>query len=141
RVMRCHSMRLLKSAVLYEAVKDVLTAQVSATSVTAGAQLTFSGTVAPSHPGHVIYLQRQNASGQGFHVVEVGFVHGDSSYSIVHRVYDTGTKVFRVFIPGGPENAGAASQPFTITVTPAPLSTLTPEPQSNSTLPPVGSTD
>lgn len=30
-----------------------------------------------------------------------------------------GAKVFRVLIAGGPENQGAASQPFSITVTPA----------------------
>jgi hypothetical protein len=129
---------VVNSAVLYEAVKDVLTAQVSATTVQAGTQLTFSGTVAPSHPGHVIYLQRQDASGQGFHVVEVATVNADSTYSIAHTVYDAGTKVFRVFIPGGPENAGAASAPLQIQVTPAPAPALTPESPSNSTLPPAG---
>ena len=108
------------SAVLYEGVKDVLTAQVSQSAVQAGQALTFSGTVAPDHTGHVIYLERQNASGMGFHVVQVGTVSAGSVYSIVHTVYDPGTKVFRVKIPGGPENEGAASPAFTIVVTPAP---------------------
>jgi hypothetical protein len=127
------------SAVLYEGVKDVLTAQVSATTIQAGQTLTFSGTVAPDHTGHVIYLERQNASGTGFHVVEIATVGSGSAYSIAHTVYDAGTKVFRVKIPGGPENEGAASPPFTIQVTPAPATALTPEGPGNSSQPSEGS--
>ncbi|HEV2998401.1 MAG TPA: hypothetical protein VGX16_04795 [Solirubrobacteraceae bacterium] len=126
------------SAVLYEGVRDVLTAQVSTSTVQAGGQVTFSGTVSPSHAGHVIYLERRNAIGADFHVAEVGFVNPDSSFSIVHRVYDVGTKVFRVFIPGGPENFGAASETFTVQVTPAPAAALTPESPANSALPSEG---
>jgi hypothetical protein len=97
--------------------------------------VTFSGTVAPDHTGHVIYLERQNAHGSGFHVVQVAFVGAGSTSSIVHRLYDPGVKVLRVFIPGGPENQGAASPPFAIAVTPAPPSTLVPEAPGNSTVP------
>jgi hypothetical protein len=128
----------LQSAVLYEGVKDVLTAQVSATTVQAGQQLTFSGSVAPNHAGHIIYLERQDASGQGFHVVELGVVNPDSTYSIAHTVYDAGAKVFRVYIPGGPENEGAASQPFTIQVTAPPLASLMPEAPGNTSQPSEG---
>ena len=127
------------SAVLYEGVKDVLTAQVSATTVQAGQSLTFAGAVAPDHTGHVIYLERQNATGGDFHVVQVARVKVGSAYSIVHTVYEPGVKVFRVKIPGGPENEGAASNPFTITVTPAPAAALVPEAPANSTLPSEGS--
>jgi hypothetical protein len=130
----------VSSAVLYEGVKDVLTAQVSRTTLPAGQSLTFSGAVAPDHTGHVIYLERQNASGDGFHVVQVGTVGPGSAYSIVHTLYDAGTKIFRVMIPGGPENEGAASPPFTIVVTAAPASALPLEGQGNSTLPAEGQT-
>ena len=134
---RCKGHKL-SSAVLYEGVKDVLTAQVSATTVQAGQAITFSGTVSPDHTGHAIYLERQDAHGPGFHVIQVGFVGAGSAYSIVHQLYDAGTKVLRVFIPGGPENQGAASQPFSIQVTPAPPSSLMPESPENSKLPPEG---
>ncbi len=127
-----------KSAVLYEGVKDVLTAAVSQSTIQAGQALTFSGTVAPDHTGHIIYLERQNASGGGFHVVEVATVGAGSAYSITHTVYDPGTRIFRVRIPGGPENGGAVSAPFTIQVTPAPASALTPEAPGNSTQPTEG---
>jgi hypothetical protein len=105
------------SAQLFEGVKDVLTANVSSTNVSSGDPVTFSGTVSPDKAGHVIYLQRQNESGNGFHTVQVGRVGTGSVYSITRRLFAPGTKVFRVFIPGGPLNQGAASQPFTITVT------------------------
>jgi hypothetical protein len=127
------------SAVLYEGVKDVLTATVSQTMIEAGQTLTFSGTVAPDHTGHIIYLERQNASGNGFHVVQIETVGAGSAYSIVHKVYDPGTKVFRVKIPGGPENEGAVSAPFTILVAPAPAAALTPEGPGNYSTPSEGS--
>ncbi len=90
------------------------------------------------HTGHVIFLERHNVSGTGFHVVQVGTLGAGSSFSITHAVYDPGTKVFRVTIPGGPENEGASSPPFMITVTPAPAAALTPESPGNSSLPSEG---
>jgi hypothetical protein len=129
-----------KSAVLYEGVKDVLTAEVSPSTVQAGQAVTFSGTVAPDHSGHIIYLERQDANGTGFHVIQVGRVLPGSEYSIVHQFYVPGTKIVRIDIPGGPDNGRAVSQPFTITVTPTPASALTPEAPGNSTQPGEGQT-
>ncbi|MFI5004163.1 MAG: hypothetical protein ACHQE6_04035 [Solirubrobacterales bacterium] len=131
---------LVTSAVLYEGVKYVLTAQVSPSSALEGQTLTFTGTVAPSRPGHVIYLERQNASGQEFHVVRVSTVSPESTFSIPYEVFSTGTLVFRVHIPGGPENGAATSQQFAIPVGPAPAGTLTVEAPSNSSAPEEGST-
>jgi hypothetical protein len=131
---------LNSSAVLYEAVRFVLTAQVSATTVLESQTLTFTGAVAPSSPGHVIYLERQNASDHEFHVVQVGTLGPGSTFSIPYQVYSTGTDVFRVKIPGGPDNGGAVSQLFTIQVNPAPAATLTPEAPSNSSGPAEGTT-
>ncbi len=128
----------VSSAVLYEGVKDVLTAQASPTTVQAGQSVTFSGTVSPDQTGHVIYLERQNARGSGFHVVQLSFVGAGSSYTIVHRFYDAAAKLLRVYIPGGPDNQGAASPSFTIQVNPAPASTLMPEAPENTTVPPEG---
>jgi hypothetical protein len=127
------------SAVLFEGVKDLLAAQISASTVQEGQTLTFTGSVAPSHPGHVVYLERRNAAGTAFHVVEVGTLSAQSTFSITHQVYGTGTQVFRLYVPGGPENEGAPSQLFTVTVTPAPAAALKPEAPGNSTLPSEGS--
>jgi hypothetical protein len=130
-----------KSAVLYEGVKDVLTAEASPSTLQAGQAITFKGTVAPDHAGHIVYLERQNASGSGFHVVQVASIESGSTYTIAHTVYDAGTKVFRVRVPGDGENEGAVSAPFTIQVTPAPASSLVPEAPGNSSLPAEGQTE
>jgi hypothetical protein len=116
-------------------VKDVIVAHVSETTIAAGQPLAVTGTVAPAHTGHTIYLERQNSSGVGFHVVELATVGAGSAYSIAHTVYDAGVSVFRVTIPGGPDNEGAASGPLTIHVTPAPAEALTPEAPGNSSQP------
>lgn len=126
------------SAVLYEGVKDLLSAQVSASTIASGQPVLVTGTVAPDHTGHAIYLERQNAHDTGFHVIEVARVGAGSAYTISRRLYDPGTKVLRVFVPGGPENQGAASQPFTIAVTPAPASALGEEPSEGASFPPEG---
>ena len=126
------------SALLYEGVRDMLTAQASASTVPADSPITFSGSVSPDHTGHVIYLERQNATDGDFHVVQVATVGSGSTYSITHRFFDTGTRTVRVYIPGGPENQGTPSQTFTITVTPAPASALSPDTSGNSSQPPSG---
>jgi hypothetical protein len=127
------------SAVLYEGVRDSLTASVSpGTSTQVGQTLTFSGTVSPEIIGHVIYLEQQDASGPGFHVVEVSTITA-AGFAIEHTVYEAGTSVFRVRIPGDPQNGGGVSQSFTITVAPAPsAAAIKPESPGNSTLPPEG---
>jgi hypothetical protein len=127
------------SAVLYEGVRDSMTATVSpGTSTQVGQTLTFSGTVSPEIIGHVIYLEQQDASGPGFHVVEVSTITA-TGFAIEHTVYEAGTSVFRVRIPGDPQNGGAVSQSFTITVAPAPsAAAIKPESPGNSTLPPEG---
>ena len=130
--------RGVSSAVLYEGVKDTLTASASPSTVQVGQTVAFSGVVSPDHTGHVIYLERQNAHVPGFHVIQVWFIGPGSAYAIPHRFYEPGTKVVRVYVPGGPENQGAAGAPFSISVTPAPASTLMPEAPGNSTLPPQG---
>jgi hypothetical protein len=116
----------VKSAVVFEGVKYVLTASVSAPSVQAGQTLTFSGTVAPARTGHVIYLERENAFGGGFHVVDVSTVTAAGTYVITHPVFGSGKEVFRVKIPGDPLNQGVSSQLFSEEVTPAVPGTLRP---------------
>jgi hypothetical protein len=127
-----------RSSVIYEGVRFVLTAEASPTSVQAGQPVSFSGAVAPAAAGHVIYLEAQNSSGAGFHVVQVGRVLADSSYTLVHQFYVAKTHVVRVEIPGGPSNGRAVSQPFDIQVSPAPASKLAPEATDNGTQPSPG---
>lgn len=105
------------SAALYVGVKDAITGTASTNSTTAGQVVTFTGAVAPDKTGHVLYLERQNPRTGDFHIVQIASVRVGSQYTITHRIVVPGTPaVFRVKIPGGPENAGSATQPIPIQV-------------------------
>jgi hypothetical protein len=127
-----------RSAALYEGVRYLLTAQVSQTQVPADTPVTFSGAVAPGHAGGIVYLERKDAKASGYHVIQVATIGENSTYTIEHRFYDAGTKTVRIFVPGDPMNAAAASEPFVIEVTPAPIATLAPENSTNSSQPSEG---
>ena len=81
--------------------------------------MTFSGTLVPAHTGQAVYLEREDASGIGFHVVDVGAVDATFSYSIVDTFSDVATCVMRIRVPANSESQGSTSEPFTILVTPA----------------------
>jgi hypothetical protein len=118
----------ISSAVLFEGVKYVLTAAASAGTVQSGQAVTFSGTVAPIRAGHVVYIERENQFGGGFHVVDAGTVGEDGKYSIAHTAFGQGKQVFRVKVPGDPANQAVSSATFSVTVTPAPGQALRPVP-------------
>jgi hypothetical protein len=117
----------VRSAVLYEGVKYVLsTPAPSRSSVASGEAVTFSGTITPARE-HVVYLERQDAFGSGFHVVDVGVASPSTgAYSITRRVAGSGKVLFRIRVPGDPENQGAFSSQFPVEVTPATPASLRP---------------
>jgi hypothetical protein len=116
----------LASALLFIGVQDSLTAQASTTTINQGQSVSFTGTVLPNKAGHVIYLQQQDAGGDGWHAIAVSRVAPGSTYSIPQAFYEAGKVTVRVKITGGPDNQGAVSSPFTITVNPIPASSLVP---------------
>jgi hypothetical protein len=124
------------SALLFEGVKYVLSAIPSASTLQDGQTLSFTGTVTPYLAGHVVYLERQNASGQGaFHLVSFATITppvggGAATFTLTHPVFGTGKQVYRVKVPGDPENQGQAGPPVTVEVTPAPPAALQPAPPS-----------
>jgi hypothetical protein len=109
-----------RSTVLHEIVRYTLTALPSPATVSAGQTLTFSGTVTPVHAGHPVYLERQDASRVGFHVVGTGSVAADSSYSILHTFSGAGASTLRIRVPGDSQNGEESSAPFTVTLEPQP---------------------
>ena len=115
-----------RSAVLFLGVQAALTAQASTTTVNQGQSVTFTGTLAPDKTGHVIYLERLDAGGDAWHIIASSVVGANSSYSITQSFFAVGTETVRVKLPGGPDNQGAASSPFTITVNAIPASALVP---------------
>jgi hypothetical protein len=118
----------VKSAILFQGVKYILTAGVSATTVQAGQALTFSGTVTPG-AGRLVYLERENGSGGGFHVVNIAGVEPNGTYSITDYPFGTGKVVFRVKAPGNPDNQQASSALFPVEVTAGPANLLVPATQ------------
>jgi hypothetical protein len=100
---------------LFVSVHDVVTVTPSATSSTVGGTVAFTGSVAPSKVGHIIYLQQKGQDG-AFHTVQVRRVGPLSRYTLTHRFSTPGVKTFRVLIPGGPWNARGVSPTVNITV-------------------------
>jgi len=114
------------SAQLFEGVRDIVTLTPSSNSSTVGGSVTFTGSVVPIKVGHLIYLQKLG-SDNNWHNVEVGVINASSNYSFTWTFGTMGSKQFRVRVPGGPENVGAASPTETVTVTGlAPPSSLPP---------------
>ena len=107
------------SATLSEGVGFALTAEPSATTVLAGGQLSFTGTLLPAHEGQPVDLERRNPSGPGYHVIAVGSVSPTSTYSIAHAFSTAGPELLRISVPASPELQGVAGEPFTVDVTPA----------------------
>jgi len=103
------------TAVLYEGVQDAVTISASSLTGLVGNTITLTGTVAPPHFGHVIYLQRLGTDGY-WHRVAMTWVVSGSTFSFAYPLTQPGTLQLRARITGGPENVGAASPPVTITV-------------------------
>jgi plastocyanin len=103
------------SAKVNVGVHDAVTVTPSATNVTVGTRITFVGSVAPPKVGHIIYLQRLGDDG-AFHTIAYGRIGPGSQYTLAHTVTSTGTKVFRVLVPGGPFNQRGLSATVTVTV-------------------------
>jgi hypothetical protein len=118
--------KTIRSAMLFQGVKYLLTANASGKTVQSGQSLTFSGTVTPGNLGKVVYLERENLFGGGFHVTDVGTVTAASTYSITHFIFGSGKAVFRVKVPGDPSNQSVASTTFPVEITAAPPAALKP---------------
>jgi len=107
------------SAILSQGVAYALTATPSASTVQAGAQLSFTGTVTPAHEGQVIDLERENASGVGYSVIAAGTVSSTSAYSITQTFPAVGNELLRISVPAEPGFETVASEIFAIEVTAA----------------------
>jgi hypothetical protein len=73
----------------------------------------------------VIYLERMGKDGD-WHLVEIRFVNGSSNFQFGWTFGTSGAKTFRARITGDGQNVGGASPSVTVTVSPAPVSSLPP---------------
>ena len=105
---------------LSEGITYALTPTPAATTVPVGEPITFTGTATPAHEGQPIELERQYASGLGYHVIATATVSSSSTYSIAHTFTDAGTETLRIRVPGNNGGIqGAACAAFKLEVTPA----------------------
>jgi hypothetical protein len=99
------------TAALFQGVQDTVTMTTTSATSTVGGTVTFSGTVAPSKPGHVVYLETSTISASS--TVAFNWTFGTS-----------GTKQFRARVVGGSVNVGGASPAVSETVALPPVSQL-----------------
>ena len=117
----------MHSSILFEGVRSQLSATVSSPSVEDGEAVTFTGTVDPAAAEQTVELQRQNADGLGFHVVQAGTVAVGGGFSIEHVVAGAGTQAFRIVVPASAGMQATASGPLAVQGTRAPGASLEPE--------------
>jgi hypothetical protein len=115
----------VNSAADFEGVKWVVTSSVSATKVTSGSPVTFSGTASPDRVGHFVLLEGRNGVGFDWHAVDSTTVVGTGTFTITHTIIGNGKKEYRIHIPGDPINQPASGAAFVMEVSPA-LSTVKP---------------
>jgi hypothetical protein len=113
------------TARLFEGVRDVVSLQASSPTAVVGQTITFSGTVSPDKAGHPVYLERLGVDGN-WHVVEVGEIRHDSTYSLPWTFGQVGTFTFRTRVPGGPRDVSGVSPSVNVTVTLPPVASLPP---------------
>jgi hypothetical protein len=111
------------TAALFEGVQDMVTMTTTSATSTVGGTVTFSGTVAPGKPGHVVYLEKLGSDG-AWHVVETSAISASSTFAFNWTFGTSGTKQFRARVVGGSVNVGGASPAVSETVALPPVSQL-----------------
>lgn len=105
-----------QSAPLFEAVAFALTPAPAPAEATAGQPVSFSGTVEPAAAGQLVYLERGQAHGIGFHVIAAGKLESSAAYTISHVFTSDGPELLRLRVPGGDGHESSTSAPFTLLV-------------------------
>jgi hypothetical protein len=106
--------RLRRTAVLWEAVRSLVSISPSTITALVGQRVTLTGTVTPDEAGHLIYLQRLGKDGN-FHTVAVAFVNAASAYEFKWTPGTAGSFMLRAVVPGDRLNATGTSTPVTVT--------------------------
>jgi hypothetical protein len=114
--LKAKGVKVRQTARLFQGVQDALTLLASATNVTVGQQVTFTGSVLPDKAGETIYLEQQGTNGK-WQVIRDGLVRHNSTYQFKWTPGAPGTFTFRTRILGDGLNVGARSGQVTITAT------------------------
>jgi hypothetical protein len=106
------------TAELFQGVQDAVTMAPGAMTSQIGGHVTFTGTILPDKAGHAVYLQRLGTDGQ-WHSEKARLVTKASTFQFDWTFGKAGTYEFRARITSDNVNAGGASAPVTIQVSPA----------------------
>jgi phospholipase C len=109
--------RGLRSRVLAERVRPLVTLSSTATFAVAGDVEKLSGTLAPSQAGQRVLLQRR--VGPRWVTVARPRVAHDSTFSIAHAFTTGRTEQWRAMVPTTPRNLGSSSPVLRIRIAPA----------------------
>lgn len=109
-----------KSAQVLEVVRYAVSIKANKATARIGDTVTFTGNVAPSASGHVIYLQGLGLDHE-WHTIKSGNLFPGSSYALTWKIGAFGPHVFRTLVPGDPANATGHSAAVTVTVTSLPV--------------------
>ena len=106
--------RGFRSRSVHQRVQALVTSAASESRAAPGDQVTFSGSISPSHAGAQIILQ-QLGSG-GWQAVAQGSVGPASTFSINFAFPANGTYQLRAYLPWSARNINSYSSPVTVTV-------------------------
>jgi len=104
------------SAVLRVGVRTVVTGVVSRSSVALGGTFTTSGSVAPTHAGQTVYLQRYAGSGK-WTTVTSKVLGSTSAYAFSVKPSTRGTFTYRVYKPADADHLASYSPNRAVKVT------------------------
>jgi phospholipase C len=106
----------LRSHNVYHGVRALVTLGASETRAVPGDQVTFTGSVSPSHAGQAASLELLGSS--GWQTVARGTLTSASSFSINYTVSTEGTDQLRLYVPWDSRNVNSYSAPITVDVNP-----------------------
>ncbi len=105
------------SRTIHEWVSANVVLNASAPSATTTQDVSFSGSVFPSHSHQRVLLQEQNStSGNGWQTIASGYTNDASAFSITHRFRSAGSYTLRAFFPADPRNIASQSPSISLTV-------------------------
>jgi phospholipase C len=107
--------RRRRSVTITQAVRALVTLSASATNVSPGESVTFSGHVTPNHAGEPVQIEEQVADGSWMLVASEA-LDSASDYTASTQLATEGTFTFRAVLGGDSRNAFSSSPAVTVTV-------------------------
>src|SRR6185437_11268142 len=103
-----------RSRTVHQRVQALIGVSASEARAAPGDQVTFAGTVAPSHAGQTVVLQQLGAT--GWQSVAQGVLGPTSAFSITYAFSGEGTYQLRAYLRWGAHNINSYSPAVTVTV-------------------------